>query len=572
MSLLTRTTETFGLELTDLAATLAVGGRLVARVPLAPGVIADGEILRPAALGDVLAGLVAEHPLPRRGSVALLTPRLLSRVVTFPAAIEDGDLREAVRFQVRDVLPLPVDEAVLAHATIGVDGETRRVLVAAVEEDRLAALHEALATARIRRGRIVAGPTALVPALAGPDERVLVVHADALTSIAVAEDGACAFFRTVPVGVASARHRMLEQLGLDTDRVAQRLADAAEGRAATGEPDLAAAVDGLLAATVADVASEVAASLDYHLRGPGAGELRAVRLTGEAAGWPGLRERLEHDLGLPVEPVATPEAGLAVALSRHAAFAVAPIAVRRHRATGAPRSVRTPVALACIAALGAGAVGVAVAGNRVEQREADIAAADDRIAALDGVARELRPAGEVARRRAATEDAVRQVLDGRFDWSASLADLAAAAPSTIRLSAVRGTVDDAVARAAKDGGQARATLRGARTNPALELTGCATTNRAVSRFATRLAAMDGVTTVSVDRTTRGAARAVTCSGVQFTAVAFYERFDRPGSLSPAGTVPPPPVPPAGTSTTPTTPATTATPGTSAAAPSSGARR
>lgn len=482
-----------GVELADGHVAVAVPGRAPVEAALPAGAVTGGEVRDPAAVAAVLRELL---PGARRTArVALVTPRLVARVLELPAAVGDDALADAVRFQARDVLPGDLDACHVAHLPLtGGDG-TRRVLVTAVERVVTDALARALDAAGLRRASIHAGPVAAA-ALADPAACELLLCVDDLTTVVVAEAGRCAFFRTVPV------------------------------------------------ATQADLVAEASASLDYYLRLPGAHEVARVRLLGGDAD-PALAERLRAETALEVVAGAPVRGALAGALLRQPALELTTVADARRRAAGPARPSLVPIVACGAVVAAAGGGGMLWAGHRVSQREDLLAARTAQVTALQADATALAPARAVATQRAQTEAAIRDVLGARFDWSRALGALAAATPRGSRASAVRGTVDTTV-QVASGGGTPRATLRAARPNPALEIAGCSPTNAAAARYVRRLGAMAGVTSVALGQTTTGVA-AAGCAGVAFDAVAFFERFSTPAAGS-VETVPAAPAPATGKGT------------------------
>jgi len=129
--------------------------------------------------------------------------------------------------------------------------------------------------------------------------------------------------------------------------------------------------------------------------------------------------------------------------------------------------------------------------NAVRQHEADLAAVSARQAAALQRAVALKPYADfkaVAENRVAT---VRDLANRRFDWEQALRDLSRAIPAEVTLLELEGTV------ASTSGG-----LRGAIAAPAVELKGCTSTQGAVARLMSRLRNVDGVTRVSLAKSTK----------------------------------------------------------------------
>jgi Tfp pilus assembly protein PilN len=120
---------------------------------------------------------------------------------------------------------------------------------------------------------------------------------------------------------------------------------------------------------------------------------------------------------------------------------------------------------------------------------------------------------------------VQGLATSRFDWERTLTDLSRALPSDVHLKSLSGSTGTQV------GGGGGNSLRGAIQAPALELSGCTTSQAAVARLMSRLRNVRGVTRVSLTKSETAAAGA--------TGVATAPALDgsTPGSLCPKGAPP-----------------------------------
>jgi len=92
---------------------------------------------------------------------------------------------------------------------------------------------------------------------------------------------------------------------------------------------------------------------------------------------------------------------------------------------------------------------------------------------------------------------IQQLASSRFDWQRVMRELAIVIPADVWLTSLVGTVTPDVSIAASGGGSSSGGLRSAIPVPAVELVGCTTGQAEVSRFMSRLRAIDGVTRVSL---------------------------------------------------------------------------
>jgi hypothetical protein len=87
---------------------------------------------------------------------------------------------------------------------------------------------------------------------------------------------------------------------------------------------------------------------------------------------------------------------------------------------------------------------------------------------------------------------VKDLAGSRFDWEQTLRDLARAIPADVTLDSLTGDISS-------DAGGGGSTLRTAIAAPAITITGCAPEQREVARLMARLHDIDGVTRVSLSK-------------------------------------------------------------------------
>ena len=79
----------------------------------------EGEIVDAAAVTDAIARLRTELGLRRaRVRVGVASPRLIVRQVEMPVMTRE-ELAGALRFQAQELIPIPLDEAVIDFAILG---------------------------------------------------------------------------------------------------------------------------------------------------------------------------------------------------------------------------------------------------------------------------------------------------------------------------------------------------------------------------------------------------------------------------------------------------------------------
>lgn len=187
-----------------------------------------------------------------------------------------------------------------------------------------------------------------------------------------------------------------------------------------------------------------------------------------------------------------------------------------------------------------------LAGRQVDDRRAELAEVTQQADAARAQVASLANYTAFAQVRASREATVRSLIATRFDWSHALREVARVIPADTVLSCLRGSV---TAAASAGGGCSTGDsngLRGQRAVPALELSGCTRSNKAVARLISRLRQIDGVSRVSLasaakaeGAATAGATGGGACKGgdqaPSFSLVVFFEPESGPGV--PAGSEP-----------------------------------
>jgi Tfp pilus assembly protein PilN len=189
------------------------------------------------------------------------------------------------------------------------------------------------------------------------------------------------------------------------------------------------------------------------------------------------------------------------------------------RAKGAGTgSLRGPgSAIVGLLALAVGLVTIyVVTTNSVTDQKSKLASLQRQVPAVQAMSAELTPytafAG-LAQQRAQT---VSTIASGRFDWAASMDDLAKVVPANTSLqslSATAGTGTTAgAATAASPATTGGSGVRGALPNPAFELRGCTGSQDDVARLMSRLRLMNGVLRVTLGNATKQAAATAGSTG------------------------------------------------------------
>jgi type IV pilus assembly protein PilM len=188
----------------------------VYREPLAPGVVVFGEIRDADALADALKTFFAVHKLPKKGvRLGISNNRVGVRIFEVDGVEDPRQLENAVRFRAEEVLPIPLDQAVLDYVILDEsvldDGTPRKriLLVVAYREvvDRyLQACSQAgLEVVGIDHEAFALLRSLEVPEPRGPERGALVAVAMGhdRTTIAVSTGEHCEFARVLDWGGAT---------------------------------------------------------------------------------------------------------------------------------------------------------------------------------------------------------------------------------------------------------------------------------------------------------------------------------------------------------------------------------
>jgi type IV pilus assembly protein PilM len=286
------------------------------REPLDAGIVVSGEIRDSTALTDALKRFFELHKLPKKGvRLGVSNNRIGVRVFEIEGVADARQLENAIRFRAEEVLPIPLDEAVLDFViledTTREDGtRVRRILlVVAYREvvDRyLSACRDAgleVVGIDLEAFALLRALQAPTDALAGDGALVAVAIGHDRTTIAVSTGEHCEFTRFLDWGgwtlnVAVARELDLAPSEVEAVKRQVSFANETEIEGLTEEQAKKArdAVQRALAA----FARELVASLHFYQAQPGALGIGEIVLTGGTAHMDGLADAVGRLIGAPV--------------------------------------------------------------------------------------------------------------------------------------------------------------------------------------------------------------------------------------------------------------------------------
>ncbi len=308
-----------GLEITEesVRAVEVTAGRApslvaVGEVPLPREAARDSEVIDQDAVALAIRQLWAGAGIKgRRVTLGVGSRRMLVREYT-TQAMSPQLLKQALPYQVQDLLPVPVSQAVLDfYPTSQVGDQVSGLLVAAVAEN-IEQMISTMAKAKLSVDRVDLAPFGLARVaknLAAPGETVAMMHLGDHTSFVCAvTDGVPYFVRILPVDIATAAA---------TRREADAEAAAAVEEEPAFEPVGASGIvprrvgtrasmrSGAAATTpeVIDLVSRLRSTVSFFQSRYGGVDVTRAFVSGAGFTAPGVADALGRLFDMPIEPL-----------------------------------------------------------------------------------------------------------------------------------------------------------------------------------------------------------------------------------------------------------------------------
>lgn len=266
---------------------------------LSRGVVVAGVIKDGRAVTNTLRQLWSSHSFKTRDVVLGVTHQQVIVREVDVNNLAPRELRQALPFMVRDVLPLPPEQAVLDFYPLEKPEKgspTVHGLLIAVPKDPVMEAVRVVEDAGLKVQQVDLSCFAALRAsahLAGDTEALVDIGANA-TSITVHTDGTPKIVRTIPRGGAELTEFVATRLGV-TQLEAEKL-KCVIGLTGVDEHAECAKV---VAEGIRPLISEVRASLNYFTSGNRESRVDRLALVGGAALLPGLPDLLTDQLGIP---------------------------------------------------------------------------------------------------------------------------------------------------------------------------------------------------------------------------------------------------------------------------------
>lgn len=281
-----------------------------AQVALPVGAVVDGEVVDPGAVASGLRRLWTEGGFKtKRVILGVGNQRVVVRQADLPQMSAD-DLRSALQFEAQELIPIPIDEAILDFDILepftGPENEPMmRVLLVAAHREMVQNLVTAAGEAGLSPDLVDVVPFALIRSVGDvhpgildePRSEAIVSIGGGVTNVVVHEGGVPRFVRILTTGGAAVTEAIAEELDVDLD-----VAEDLKRRADLASSDVLAARAGRVVNDRATpLVEEIRGSLDFYAAQADATPIGRVLVTGGGSRTPGLLQRLGDQLRLPVE-------------------------------------------------------------------------------------------------------------------------------------------------------------------------------------------------------------------------------------------------------------------------------
>src|SRR3954468_3158374 len=279
------------------------------QVALPPGAVRGGEVVDAPAVAAAIRRLWREAGFRSRTViVGVGNQRTVVRQADLPA-MSDQDMRSALQFQAADLIPIPIEDAILDFQIVDEfptsEGDMVRILLAAAQRDMVRSLLAGLEGAGLSASLVDLIPFALMRALTQaslvsdlePTVEAIVSVGASITNVVIHQRGVPEFVRTLGVGGDDITQGIATELGVDADT-----AEDLKRRADPDSPDdLESRTAQIVIAQSTLLIEEIRGSLDYYQAQPEASPISRIILTGGGSRTINLAESLEQTLGIAVE-------------------------------------------------------------------------------------------------------------------------------------------------------------------------------------------------------------------------------------------------------------------------------
>lgn len=266
-------------------------------VPLPPDAVRDGEVVDANVVSAALKTLFSKGGFSsKRVILGVGNQRVAARMATLPWAPVD-QLRSSLAYQVQDLLPMPVDEALLDYYPTGEGVENgMRVyegMLVAAAKDTVGANVDAAIAAGLQPVGVDLNAFALLRAMTrgrlGQGSTAFVDIGAKITTVAIAVNGVPVFVRALPVGGQNLTDSFARALGMapeDAERIKREI-----GLGANSYPELAEGAEAMTELATKLVES-IRGTFSYFTTASNGRHVEVAALTGGSAHLPGFGQYL----------------------------------------------------------------------------------------------------------------------------------------------------------------------------------------------------------------------------------------------------------------------------------------
>lgn len=270
-------------------------------VPLPLGAARDSEVLDSGAVAVALRQLWTGARFKSKSVVlGVASRRILVREYTTQAMRPDL-LREALPFQVQDLLPVPASQAVLDFFPLSQNGDQVSGLLVAAVADNIEQIIGTLGKVKLRAQGVdlaAFGLARVTAPLAAPDETVATISiGDHTTQVVVSRGGIPQFVRILPIDVATSASR---RHAIEANADALEYAAAGNG---AGLTRTRGSVRTAVSPGVSDLAARLRSTLSFFATRPGAIAPSQAFVTGAGAAVEGVMPALNAAIDTSVSMV-----------------------------------------------------------------------------------------------------------------------------------------------------------------------------------------------------------------------------------------------------------------------------
>jgi type IV pilus assembly protein PilM len=276
------------------------------QVALPPGAVMGGEIRDAVAVSDAISQLWQRTKFKSKKAVlGLANQRVVVRQIDIPF-MEEKELRESLKFQVSEHIPMPVEEAeldfqILEDYMTADNQHMLRILLVAAARDMVESFINVASEAGIQAAAVDITPFAVARAVShvargesgvAGAEAVVDVGAG-ITNIVIHHNGEARFVRILQVGGDDATGALAEELGVEFEEAEAMKFDIGGGVGTASATDV-------LTTRVDSLVREIQGSIDYYMSQEDSEPVASVVVTGGGSLTPGFVERLEAAVGMRV--------------------------------------------------------------------------------------------------------------------------------------------------------------------------------------------------------------------------------------------------------------------------------